>query len=82
MLSFRRLFSVVQSPQRLRAYLAGLWEGAGHIWTAKTTHAPSGKKYNPHFAITFTEYDYPLVRRLMAAVTPRVNRPPHSKMVG
>jgi hypothetical protein len=26
MLSFRRLFSVVQSPQRLRAYLAGLWE--------------------------------------------------------
>ena len=25
MLSFRRLFSVVQSPQRLRAYLAGLW---------------------------------------------------------
>lgn len=26
MLSFRRLFSVVQSPQRLRAYLAGLWK--------------------------------------------------------
>ena len=61
MLSFRRLFSVVQSPQRLRAYLAGLWEGDGHIWIPKTTHAPSGKKYNPHFAITFTEYDYPLV---------------------
>jgi len=65
-LSFRRLFSIVQSPQRLRAYLAGLWEGDGHIWIPKTTHAPSGKKYNPHFAITFTEFDYPLVLALKA----------------
>jgi len=48
-------------PSRLGAYIAGLWEGDGHIWIPKTTHAPSGKRYTPHFAITFAEADYPLV---------------------
>jgi hypothetical protein len=42
-------------------YLAGLFEGDGHIWVPTTTHAPSGKKYTPHFSITFAEVDYPLV---------------------
>lgn len=45
----------------LGPYLAGLWEGDGHIWIPSNTHAPSGKIYTPHFAITFSELDYPLV---------------------
>nr|AVR57723.1 LAGLIDADG homing endonuclease [Termitomyces sp. T132] len=48
----------------IKYYLAGLWEGDGHIWIPKTTHAPSGKKYAPHFAISFAESDYPLVQEL------------------
>jgi len=35
-----------------------------HIWIPQTTHAPSGKRYTPHFAITFSEKDYPLVLAL------------------
>ena len=30
----------------------------------KTTHAPGGKKYTPHFVITFDEKEYPLVLTL------------------
>lgn len=52
------------SRKNLGSYLAGLWEGDGHIWIPKTTHAPSGKKYTPHFVITFDEKEYPLVLTL------------------
>lgn len=38
-------------------YLTGLWEGDGHIWIPKTSHAPCGKKYIPHFTITFDKRD-------------------------
>ena len=47
--------------KKFGAYLAGLWEGDGSIWIPKTTHAPSGKRYTPHFNITFNDKDYPLV---------------------
>lgn len=59
--SFKRLFSLLRSPSKLGQYLAGLWEGDGHIWLPQTTHSPSGKRYIPHFCITFAEVDYPLV---------------------
>lgn len=49
------------SSSNLGYYLAGLWEGDGHIVIPQTTHAPSGKKYTPQFAITFAECDHPLV---------------------
>nr|AYE93199.1 LAGLIDADG homing endonuclease [Termitomyces sp.] len=48
----------------LGPYLAARFEGDGHIFIPKTTHAPSGKKYAPHFAISFAESDYPLVQEL------------------
>lgn len=56
-----RWTSYLVSPSKFGHYLAGLWEGDGHIWIPKTTHAPSGKRYTPHFAITFAACDYPLV---------------------
>lgn len=56
-----RWFSVLGKPSNFGPYLAGLWEGDGHIWIPSTTHAASGKRYTPHFAITFAEVDYPLV---------------------
>ncbi len=49
-------------------YLAGLWEGDGSIWIPKTTHAPSGKRYIPHFYITFNDKDYPFVYALQKLI--------------
>jgi hypothetical protein len=49
------------TPRSLGPYFAGLWEGDGHLWIPKTTHAPSGKQYTPHLAITLNKNDYPLV---------------------
>lgn len=45
-------------------YIAGLWEGDGHVWIPQFSHSPSGKTYIPHFCITFCESDYPLVVKL------------------
>lgn len=54
--------------KKFGAYLAGLWEGDGSIWIPKTTHAPSGKRYTPHFYITFHDKDYPLVLALQKLI--------------
>lgn len=59
--NFKRLFSLLRSISKLGQYLAGLWEGDGHIWLPQTTHSPSSKRYIPHFSIIFAEVDYPLV---------------------
>lgn len=61
--SYARLISTLR-PSNLGPYLAGLWEGDGHVWFPSHTHAPSGKLYTPQFAITFSECDYPLVKIL------------------
>jgi hypothetical protein len=34
----------------------------------KTTHSPSGKKYTPHFVITFDDKQYPLVLTLKTLI--------------
>ncbi|OSX56064.1 hypothetical protein POSPLADRAFT_1161144 [Postia placenta MAD-698-R-SB12] len=52
----------------IKYYLAGLWEGDGHIWIPKTIKSPSGKKYTPHFAISFAESEYPLVLELKVLI--------------
>lgn len=53
---------------RFGSYLAGLWEGDGHVWIPQTTHAPSGKRYTPHFCITFSITELPLVLALQAII--------------
>ncbi|CAO3683407.1 unnamed protein product [Rhizopus stolonifer] len=57
-----------EANKKFGAYLAGLWEGDGSIWIPKTTHAPSGKRYTPHFYITFHDKDYPLVLALQKLI--------------
>lgn len=51
-----------------RYYLAGLWEGDGHIWIPLTANAPSGKKYTPHFSISFAQEEYSLVLKLKSLI--------------
>jgi hypothetical protein len=47
------------STSQLGHYLAGYWEGDGHLWIPKKSHSPSGKKYTPQFCITFGETQKP-----------------------
>lgn len=56
-----RWFNVVRTPSKFGPYLAGLFEGDGHIWIPTTAQTLAGKKYTPHFSLTFAEVDYPLV---------------------
>ena len=56
--------SLVDSKNNFRYYLTGLWEGDGHIWIPQNSHAPSGKRYTPHFTITFDKRDINLAIRL------------------
>lgn len=46
----------------LGSYLAGLYEGDGHIWIQKTF---SGKNHNPRFCITFGLKNEPLAKKLL-----------------
>jgi len=46
----------------LGSYLAGLFEGDGHIWIQKTF---SGKNHNPRFCITFSLKNKPLAKKLL-----------------
>ena len=66
--SIRLMTTLIPSRKQFGAYLAGLWEGDGSIWIPKTFHAPSGKRYTPHFSITFHDKDYPLVFALQQII--------------
>lgn len=57
-----------KTSSNLGPYLAGLFEGDGHIWIPKTTHSLSGKKSTPHFVITFDEKQHPLVLTLQSLI--------------
>ena len=59
-----RCLNILRKSSNFGPYLAGLWEGDGHIWIPSNTNAPclgGGKKYTPHFVITFAEVDFPLL---------------------
>ena len=62
--NIRITYTTKSTQNKFNAYLAGLWEGDGHIWMPTTTHSPSGKRYTPHFCITFADTDYELVLQL------------------
>ena len=64
----RRNITTNSNSSNLGAYLAGLWEGDGHIWIPKTRHSPSGKFYHPHFVITFDDKQYPLILMLKSMI--------------
>ena len=46
----------------LKTYLAGLFEGDGHIWIQNTDMK---KKHNPRFCITFSLKNEPLAKKLL-----------------
>ncbi len=47
------------------SYLAGLFEGDGHIWLSKDK---AKKKHNPRFCITFNLKDEPLAKKLLEII--------------
>lgn len=49
----------------LNSYLAGLFEGDGHIWFPKDNMK---KKHNPRFCITFNLKDEPLAKKLLEII--------------
>lgn len=49
----------------LGSYLAGLFEGDGHIWIPNTS---SKKKHNPRFCITFHKKDLPLAEKVLGII--------------
>lgn len=48
--------------ENIKSYLAGLFEGDGHIWISKNN---SKKKHNPRFCITFNIKNEPLAKKLL-----------------
>jgi LAGLIDADG endonuclease/Cytochrome C and Quinol oxidase polypeptide I len=60
-----RHFSTKMGKNDLGSYLAGLFEGDGHIWIQKTF---SGKNHNPRFCITFGLKNEPLAKKLLEII--------------
>jgi LAGLIDADG DNA endonuclease family protein/cytochrome c/quinol oxidase subunit I len=50
---------------KLNSYLAGLFEGDGHIWLPKNN---TKKKHNPRFCITFGLKNEPLAKKLLEII--------------
>ncbi len=51
--------------KNLNSYLAGLFEGDGHIWFPKDNMK---KRHNPRFCITFNLKDEPLTKKLLEII--------------
>jgi hypothetical protein len=60
-----RYYSTKIIVNQLGSYLAGLFEGDGHIWIQKTV---TGKKHNPRFCITFSLKNEPLAKKLLEII--------------
>lgn len=63
--SFNQDFQDSKSDINLNSYLAGLFEGDGHIWIPSSN---STKKHNPRFCITFNLKDKPLADKLLGSL--------------
>ena len=55
--------SKINSKIRIGSYLAGLFEGDGHLYLPEFSNLKIGKFY-PYIAITFPNKDYPLICKL------------------
>jgi len=63
--SYPSPFSTSSKPSLLSSYLAGLFEGDGHISFSKVVNS-SGKISYPYIAITFVNKDLPLINQLVS----------------
>nr|QJQ35168.1 LAGLIDADG endonuclease [Fusarium napiforme] len=57
-------FSTNVKNNKFNSYLAGLFEGDGHIWI-QNPEAGNKKKHNPRFCITFSLKNEPLAKKLL-----------------
>lgn len=62
----KRFLSRLSQTSYFASWLAGLFEGDGHVWIPKMPYAPSGKRYTPHVEITFCISDSPLANWLLS----------------
>lgn len=67
LLGFNRYFSrsLNNDDCKFKSYLAGLYEGDGHIWIQKSGLA---KRQNPRFCITFGMKNEPLAKKLLELI--------------
>lgn len=56
-----------EGQTNLNSYLAGLFEGDGHIWLQKDV-GKMAKKHNPRFCITFGLKNEPLAKKLLSII--------------
>lgn len=63
----KRYFSTNVKNNNLNSYLAGLFEGDGHIWI-QNIDAGDKKKHNPRFCITFNLKNEPLAKKLLGII--------------
>ena len=60
----KKYYSTSVKNNNLNSYLAGLFEGDGHIWI-QNPDAGDKKKHNPRFCITFSLKNEPLTKKLL-----------------
>ena len=61
----RKYYSDNYKDKKFKEYLAGLFEGDGHIWIQKENQK---KKHNPRFSITFSLKNEPLAKKLLELI--------------
>lgn len=60
-----RYYNNKSKDNKFKEYLAGLFEGDGHIWIQKPSEK---KKHNPRFCITFSMKNEPLAKKLLELI--------------
>ena len=60
-----KYYSDNYKENKFKEYLAGLFEGDGHIWIQKENQK---KKHNPRFCITFSLKNEPLAKKLLELI--------------
>jgi hypothetical protein len=61
----RKYYSDNYKDNKFKEYLAGLFEGDGHIWIQTENQK---KKHNPRFCITFSLKNEPLAKKLLELI--------------